>query len=69
MLDRLQGATRYSSLELASGYQQLKLLDSDVPKTAFSTPDGFCDFLVLPFGLINAPSVFQNAMDSIFRGL
>ena len=67
MLDRLQGAKVFSSLDLASGYPQLGLQESDVPKTAFCTPDGLVEFLVMPFGLTNASAVFLNAMDNIFR--
>ena len=67
MLDRLQGVKVFSSLDLASGYHQLGLRDSDVPKRAFCTPDGLYEFLVMPFGLTNAPAVFQNTMDGVFR--
>ena len=52
-----------------SGYHQIKIKDSDVPKTAFRTPVGHYEFLVLPFGLSNAPATFQSVMNRIFQDL
>ena len=67
LFDSLQGAKIFSSLDLQSGYHQLRIAPEDVPKTAFKTPVGTYQFLVLSFGLTNSPAVFMKAMNDIFR--
>lgn len=65
LLDRLKGCQYFSSLDLASGYHQIPLDEESVPKTAFITPDGHYEYLRMPFGLVNAPAVFQRTMNEI----
>uniref|UniRef100_A0AB38Z2N7 RNA-directed DNA polymerase n=1 Tax=Chalana errantivirus TaxID=3078400 RepID=A0AB38Z2N7_9VIRU len=57
----------FSTLDLASGFHQVKMAEADIEKTAFSINNGKYEFLRLPFGLKNAPSTFQRVIDDVLR--
>jgi hypothetical protein len=66
LFDQLTGAKVCSKVDLCSGYHQIKIRPEDVPKTAFSTRYELYEYLVMLFGLTNAPAHFMYLMNSVF---
>ena len=69
MLESLRGARYFTTLDAAKGYWQIPMDPGSIEKTAFSCSEGLFEFLVMPFGLCNAPATYQRAMQGILAGL
>jgi hypothetical protein len=66
MFDQLAGAQVFSMIDLRSDYHQIKICAEDIPKTSFTTRYGLFEYLVMSFGLMNAPAHLMYLMNSIF---
>nr|GFB89108.1 putative reverse transcriptase domain-containing protein [Tanacetum cinerariifolium] len=67
LFDQLQGLSIYLKIDLRSCYHQLRVQEEDIPKTAFKTRCGHCEFQVISFGLTNAPAIFMDLVNRVYK--
>ena len=67
LFDQFKGGTYFSKIDFISSYHQLKVRESDILKTTFRTKYGHYGFLVMSLGLTNAPSIFMDLMNRVFK--
>ncbi len=67
--ERLQGASIFTKLDLRNAYHLVRIREGDEWKTAFNTPRGHFEYLVMPFGLSNSPAVFQALVNDVLRDM
>ena len=67
LFDQLRGARVYFKIDLRTGYHQLRVRETNIPKTAFRTRYGHFEFTVMPFGLMNVPVAFMDLMHRVFQ--
>jgi len=67
LMDQLRGAMVYSKIDLKSGYHHILVKAEDIKKTSFGTRYGHYEYLVIPFGVTNAPAIFMDYMNRIFH--
>ena len=66
-MDQLQGSSNFSKIDLKLGYYQLRVRDSDIPKTTFKTRYGHYEFVVMSFRLTKSPTTFMDLMNKVFK--
>ena len=67
LFDQLREARVYPKIDLRTGYHQLRVRETDIPKTAFRTSYGHFEFTMIPFGKMNAPATFVDLMHRVFQ--